>query len=241
MPSLLKQNEPVNVRSNRLDYDGASSLATYEGNATLWQDDTTIKADKIVVDDKTGNLHAITNVVSRMVLTEPDEKTPAGGAGAAKAGAPKPPAAKPGPRTPPEPTTTRADELLYEDATHRATYTGSAHMSGPDGDVTGDKIELFLAEQGGQLDRAEADGNVVSRQESRRAYGRHLTYVAKDALYTMTGSPVKLYDQSPTNCTITEGTTLIFDRSLKTSTASGNTTAGQRTRTEPTCPAEGSF
>ena len=42
-------------------------------------------------------------------------------------------------------------------------------MSGPDGDVTADKIELFIAEQGGQLERAEADGNVVSRQEQQRA------------------------------------------------------------------------
>jgi lipopolysaccharide export system protein LptA len=114
-------------------------------------------------------------------------------------------------------------------------------MSGPDGDVTADKIELFLAEQGGQLERAEADGNVVSRQETRRAYGKHLTYSAKDALYTMTGSPAKIYEQTPTNCRITEGTTLVFDRSLNTSTASGNSTAGQRTRSEPVCPPEGSY
>ena len=59
MPSLLKQNEPVNVTANRLDYDGTSSLATYKGNARLWQTETDVKADKIVVDDKTGNLHAI--------------------------------------------------------------------------------------------------------------------------------------------------------------------------------------
>jgi len=113
-------------------------------------------------------------------------------------------------------------------------------MSGPNGDVTADKILLFMAEEGGELERAEADGNVVSRKDSRRAYGKHLTYVAKDGLYTMTGTPVKLYDQTPTNCRITEGTTLIFDRGLNTSTASGNETAGQRTRTEPVCPAEGS-
>ena len=235
VPSLLKQNEPVNVRSNRLDYDGANSLATYEGNATLWQDDTTIKADKIVLEDKTGNLHATTNVVTTMTLTEPDEKAPAG----------KPAAAKPAPKagaaagaTPP--TTTVADDLVYDDAKHRAIYTGHAHMSGPSGDVTGDTIELFLAQEGGALERAEADGNVVSRQGNRRAYGKHLTYIAKDGLYTMTGSPVKLYDQTPTNCRITEGTTLMFDRGLNTSTATGNNTAGQRTRTEPVCPAEGS-
>lgn len=232
VPSMLKQDEPVNVKSNRLDYDGASSVASYEGNARLWQGDTEIKADKIVIEDKTGNLRATTNVVSAMVLTEPDDR----------ASARKPAAAKPGAAKPsePKPTITVADELLYEDARHRATYTGRAHMSGPTGDVTGDKIELFLAEQGGQLERAEADGNVVSRQDNRRAYGRHLTYLAKEELYTMTGSPVRLYEQTPTNCRITEGTTLIFDRSLSTSTASGNSNAGQRTRSEPVCPPEGS-
>jgi lipopolysaccharide export system protein LptA len=228
VPSMLKQDEPVNVKSNRLDYDGASSLATYEGNATLWQNETVIKADRIVLDDKTGNLHAVTNVISTMALTKPDDKKPAAG----KPAAPKPVA---------ETTTTVADDLLYDDAKHRATYTGHAHMNGPSGDVTGDTIELYLAEQGGQLERAEVDGNVVSRTDKRRAYGRHLSYLAKDDLYTMTGSPVKIYEQKPANCMITEGTTLVFDRSLSTSTATGNNTTGQRTRTEPACPAEGSF
>ena len=131
--------------------------------------------------------------------------------------------------------------MLYEDAKHRATYTGNAHMSGPSGDVTGDKIELFLAEEGGQLERAEADGNVVSRQDNRRVLGRHLTYRAKDALYTMTGTPATLYEQTPTSCRITEATTLIFDRTLKTSTSRGNDTTGQKNRTEPVCPPEGSY
>jgi lipopolysaccharide export system protein LptA len=238
VPSLLKQTEPVNVRSNRLDYDGANSLATYEGNASLWQQETTIKADKIVLEDKTGNLRATTNVVTTMALTEPDDKPVPGKTAVAKPTTPKPASAPAKPAV--EPTVTHADELLYEDAKHLATYTGHAHMSGPNGDVTADKIQLFMAEEGGELERAEADGNVVSRQETRRAYGKHLTYIAKDATYTMTGTPVKLYDQTPTNCRITEGTTLIFDRGLNTSTATGNDTAGQRTRTEPVCPSEGS-
>lgn len=242
VPSLLKQDEPVNVKANRLDYDGATSLATYEGKATLWQDATDIKAHKIVIDDKTGNLRATTNVVSTMILTQAEDKKSA----AAKPGDPKPATAKPSAAKPSaakpqaEPTTTVADDLLYEDSKHRATYTGHAHMSGPSGDVTGDTIELFLAEQGGQLERAEADGNVVSRSDNRRAYGQHLTYIAKDDLYTMTGRPVKIYEQKPASCMITEGTTLVFDRTLSTTTASGNNTTTQRTRTEPVCPPAGS-
>ena len=62
-------------------------------------------------------------------------------------------------------------------------------MNGPDGDLTADKIELYLTESGGELERAEADGSVVSRQQNRRAYGDHLTYIAAKDEYTMVGKP----------------------------------------------------
>ncbi len=194
VPSIMKQDQPVNVRSNRLNYDGANSLATYEGSAKLWQDETEIRGDKIVLDDKTGNLHATTNVITTMVLTQASDKT-----------APK---ASPPPKR--EPTNTKADELLYEDARHRATYTGSVHMNGPDGDLTSDKLELYLGEQGGELERAEADGHVVSRQEQRRAYGNHLTYTAKTEEYQMVGAPVKVYKDTAPDCSVTEGAIATF-------------------------------
>jgi len=205
MPSMLKQDQPVNVRSNRLDYDGDRSVAIYEGNAHLWQEDTEIKADKIVLEDKTGDMHATTKVASTMTLTEADDKTAKGK-----------PAAKPA-----EPTHTTADELLYEDAKHRAIYMGSVHMVGPTGDVVADRIELFLAEQGGQLERAEADGNVVSKQENRRAYGRHLTYIAKDDMYTMVGTPAKVYDDLSPNCKYTEAARVTFHKAGNTTAAEG--------------------
>lgn len=194
VPSIMKQDQPVNVRSNRLNYDGANSLATYEGSSRMWQDDTEIRADKIVIDDKTGNLHGTTNVITTMVLTQASDKT----------------APKPAPLKKREPTNTKADELLYEDAQHRATYTGSVHMSGPDGDLTSNKLELYLGEQGGELERAEADGNVVSRQEQRRAYGNHLTYTSKTEEYHMVGAPVKVYKDTAPDCSVTEGAVATF-------------------------------
>src|SRR5262249_13184079 len=50
MPSMLKQDKPVNVRSNRLDYDGDKSVAVYSGKARLWQEETDIQADTIVLE-----------------------------------------------------------------------------------------------------------------------------------------------------------------------------------------------
>ena len=229
VPSMLKQDKPVNVRSNRLEYDGTNSVATYMGSARLWQDDTTIQADKIVLDDKTGNLHATTGVRSIMTLTEGDKDTDKAKP-QAQTGSPKPQAqtgsAKPAPA---QPTTTVAEELLYEDDKHRATYTTKAHMVGPDGDVTADKIELYLAEQGGQLDRAEAYGSVVSRQATRRAYGNHLTYIAAKDEYTMVGTPVKVYDDTPPDCKLTRGGTLTFHKDNDTITSSGNEVANTKT------------
>jgi lipopolysaccharide transport protein LptA len=215
VPSMMDQDKPVNVKSNRLDYDGAKSVAIYEGNARLWQEDgSEIRADKIVLEDKTGNLRATTNVTTSMALTQ--------------ASAPKASAPQTAPK--PDATLTKADEMLYEDAKHRATYTGSAHMSGPDGDVTADKIDLYLAEKGGELERAEADGNVVSRQEQRRAYGTHLTYLAKEGEYTMVGAPVKVYKDTAPDCSLTEGAVAKFSNAANTkdgeSRASTSTVSG---------------
>ena len=150
----------------------------------LWQDDTTIKADKIVVEDKTGNLRATTNVLTSMVLTEPEDKSR------------RREAAKPESR---KPTTDRtADDLLYEDAKHRATYTRQRAHERPERRRDGGRrSSSSWPNRAGQLERAEADGNVVSRQDTRRAYGTAPHLLAKDALYTMTGTPVKIYDRPP--------------------------------------------
>jgi lipopolysaccharide export system protein LptA len=214
MPAMLKQGEPVNVKANRLDYDGNASLATYGGNARLWQDDTVVQADRIVLDDKNGNLHATTGVRTVMTLKQ----------------APTDNAQPAAPAKPAEPTTTVAQDFVYEDAKHLATYTTKAHMTGPDGDVTGDRIQLFLSEDGGELVSAEAYGDpVVSRQETRRAEGTHLTYVAAKDEYTMVGKPVKVYDDTPPNCKVTTGAALTFHRGTDTIRSIGNETSSQKT------------
>src|SRR5262249_9656740 len=88
---------------------------------------------------------------------------------------------------------------------------------------------LYLAQQGGQLERAEADGNVISKQEQRRAYGKHLTYLAKEDVYTMVGLPAKVYDDVPSpSCKYTEAATVSFKKAANTTSASGTATNPQK-------------
>jgi lipopolysaccharide export system protein LptA len=233
MPSMLKPDKPVNVTSNKLDYDGDKSVAVYSGNARLWQEDTDVRADTIVLEDKTGNMHATTNVTTVMTLEEATEnaKDTKGTKDTKDAKDTKGPTKDTKEQVKPtQPTITTANDLVYEDGEHRATYTGNPHMKGPDGDVTADTIVLFLAEQGGQLERAEADGNVVSKQVERRAYGKHLTYNAKDDTYTMVGLPAKVYDDVAPNCKYTEAATVSFKKAANTTSASGTPTIPQKSQ-----------
>jgi lipopolysaccharide export system protein LptA len=204
VPSLLKNDQPVTVTSNRLEYDGAAEHAVYSGSARLWQGETKINGDTIVVDDKTGNLEARTSVHTDMFLDDVDPKTNA-----------KKPTRSVG----------DADNFVYDDAKRLATYTGNAHFVGSEGDVTAEKLELFLLKDSNELDRAEgygANGKVIVREGGRIATGARLTYTAKDQTYVMTGTPVTAVEQTPPDCKESVGAVLTFQRAVDTVNMKGN-------------------
>lgn len=194
LPAMLKSDKPVFVNSNRLEYDGTSN-AVYTGDARLFQDQTSVAGARITLDDKTGNLTATKSVKTVMFLDDVDPKTKE----------------RKSTRT-----TAVADTLVYEDAKRLATYTGNesaqANIVGPQGDLTADKIQLFLKVGGSELERAEADGRVEVKEGQRRAKGDHLTYTAVDETYVMNGNPLEADRYAPGECSRTLGKTLRFRR-----------------------------
>jgi lipopolysaccharide transport protein LptA len=201
---MLNEAKPVYATSDSLVYDSAVSLATYKGAAQLWQGETTIKADTIVVDDQKGDLSATGRVVSTMVIEQVNAATKA--------------------REPVRSVAT-ARQMVYKDTSHLVTYAGEAHLDGPQGDLAADRIELFLKAGGRELERLEGYGNVKIRTpEGRTATGARLTYVAAADEYTMTGTPVTYEDESGE----TTGNSLTFSRSTDRIVVDGK---GQR-RTE---------
>ena len=219
MPAMLKQDRPVNVTADRLEYDG-TAVATYRGNARLWQDQSKIDADTIVLDDRSGDLTARVNVVTSMMLDETDLKT--------------------GKRTPTR-TTATADSLVYDNDTRLAVYTGTdstpATLRGAQGDLSASRIELYLKDSGNELQRAEAHGRVVVKEAQRTATGDHLTYTTADDTYVITGKPVEIVDREQKSCKRTVGATLKFRRAVDT--IQGEGAHGLTLKTETVaCPAE---
>ena len=204
MPSMLKPDQPVTVTGEALDYDGTRSTADYTGQAQLWQAETTIRADKLSIDDKRGDLAGKGSVATNVMLeqtnkaTKTKERVRSVGA---------------------------SQEFQYADDLRRATYTTAAHLSGPEGEITAEKIELYLKPSGDELERAEAYTDVTLRETTRKTTGARMTYFADDERYLVTGAPVRIVDECDRE---TIGRTLTFYKATDTILVDGN----HRIRTE---------
>ena len=209
LPAMLKQDQPVLVIGESMAYDGAASKGTYTGSARLIQGETSVKGDSIVIDNKAGNLGAAGNVVTMTVLDSKDKKD-----------------SKDRKKERASSTAT-AKDFTYDDATRRMTYTTDAHMSGPEGDMTAARIELFLKPSGDELDRAEAFENVVLREQSRETKGSKLIYTTSNETYVVTGAPVKILDQCKRE---TVGRTLTFNKGADSIVVDGNAQIRTQTR-----------
>lgn len=202
MPGLLRDGDAVTIRAAALDYEGEGGKAVYSGRAAITQTDTSINADTIALDQKSGDLTATGGAIATMIL---DGGTSTGRAheivyvdarrlirySAPPAGTVFPPAVpgKPAPARQPQ-------------------------LSGPQGDIqAATRIDVRLAQEGGRVEQIDAFGNVRLRHEDRVATGgEQLTYSAADEKYVMTGgaaAPVVLV----ADCREMRGKTLTFYRS----------------------------
>jgi lipopolysaccharide export system protein LptA len=209
LPSLLKQDETVNVTSNRLEYDGAASSAHYTGDARLWQgNDTVIRAGTIVLDDKNGNLTAREKVETRMMVEHLDTKT------------------KERKRVQ---QIGRAETFEYNDAARQATYTTSAYVEGPEGVVTAERIVLHLKEKASELEKAEAFEKVTLKEGVRLVQGSKMVYTASNDTYVITGPPVLIIEEKP-KCNEMMAMRAVYERTTGSMKAEG---ADANTKSQP--------
>jgi len=110
-------------------------------------------------------------------------------------------------------------DFTYEDASRMLTYTGDAHLTGPQGDITAARIELFLKPSDDEIERVEAYDKVTLKEQKRTTTGTRLTYTAADDKYIVVGAPVEIVDECERKTT---GKTLTFTKSTDTIIVDGN-------------------
>jgi lipopolysaccharide transport protein LptA len=212
IPSMFKQDQPVTVTADALSYDAAASAATYSGNVTLWQGETTIKAATVRLDDRNGDLTASGSPVATTAVLQQ--------------------AGKDGKKERTQ-ALAKASEFRYEEALRRATYMGDAVVNGPQGDLSAAKIELYLKPSGDELERAEAYDGVTLGEQRRKTTGNRLTYHSEGERYVVSGTPLTIVDECGRE---TVGRTLTFLKAADTIVVDGNEQMRTRTQGGGKCP-----
>jgi lipopolysaccharide export system protein LptA len=210
LPSMFKEDQLIAATAGELLYDGPASKAIYTGSAQLWQGDTSIKAGTIALDEKSGDLTAADAVVTTIPLEQETSDR----------------------RKERAQTTASSSELVYEEASRQATYLGEARLNGPQGDMTAQKIELYLRESGDELERVEAYDLVTLRDQNRETKGARLTYFAGGERYVLTGAPVVIKDECGS---VTTGKRVTYDKPADTIVVDGTRQTRTQTRGGTNC------
>jgi lipopolysaccharide export system protein LptA len=238
--ALLASSDPIHVVSHSMTAHRSSSVATYIGNARLWQNSNAVDAPTIQFDRDHRSLIADGNSAQpvKTVLVQVDSSGKA------------------------TPVTITSPHLTYADAERKIFLTGSVTVKGSDATMTSRQMTVFLVprtrcKEGGcpaaagpqsgsvarvtsgasgsplsspgQLDKIVAENDVVIVEPARRATGDHLVYTAADDKYVLTGGPPSIFDAEQGKIT---GDSLTFYRHDDRVLVEGKTTSPAVTRTQ---------
>ena len=233
LPGLLQEGQPANVNGNALVYEGAAGKAVYTGKAALWQGETAIRGDVITIDQTSGDLVATGTLVDRASSTVILDTTPSIGRAieiryedatrkitydtpvpvAVAPVVPVVPAAPvavaPALGAPPAVTGVPGMPAPVVPAPIVVPPAAQSQLSGPQGDVRADRIEVILAKGESKAERLEAYTNVNVRVDTRIATAARLTYFSDEGRYLLSGAQtvgVQVVD----GCRETRGKTLTF-------------------------------
>jgi lipopolysaccharide export system protein LptA len=255
---MLTADQPINVTAAEMTYNQQPGHAEYAGDAQLWQGATSIRAKTITLDEATGNLTAKDSVRSVMRVeaksssAKPEAAKPSAPAAGTLPGTPvavptlpgaKPDAPAKGKQVVASDTIAQADELIYDDAERRAKYTGTARVVGDQGDLRGERIELYFDETGRGLARLEAFDNVRFGLKARpggpgQRWGRgiRLTYFADEERYVLAGPRANVVERiAPQQCQETTGRTLTFFTATDSVVVDNDNSSRTLTQTGTTC------
>ena len=233
--ALLADEQAVNVNADRVTSAAGGDRFVYTGEAMLWQGETAIRAETIDLDREGGNLTAAGGARMSLPMKEGLASGRAvrirydNGARTLSFSDPAAPAtpARPQPRPAPAATAVPA-------APAAAPAPPQSYLSGPEGEVRADRIDVVLVEGSSATERLDASGGVSLRLGAKRGTSQRLTYVASEQRYELGGTaalPVSVVE----GCRATTGKTLIFFRTTDRILVDGNEEIRTQTKSDGPC------
>jgi lipopolysaccharide export system protein LptA len=180
--ALLAGGSPIHVTAHSMSVQQGSAIATYSGDARIWQDANVVDASTIQFDrDRRSVVAQSDGKPVSTVLVEVDKQGNV------------------------TPVSITSGKLTYTDDQHRAHFEGGVSARGKDIAITADHLDAFLVPRTqtmrnqaikgqSQLQRMVAEGNVVVQAPTRRATGEKLVYAVDEDKFVLSGGSPSIFD-----------------------------------------------
>jgi lipopolysaccharide export system protein LptA len=191
--ALLASSDPIHVTSRSMTAQRSTAMATYTGDARLWQDANIVEAPILQFDrDHRSLLAQGAAAMPGMLLKSPAQPVSTVLVQVDKTGK----------VTPVHITSAR---LNYVDAERRIFLDGGVTANATGATLTSEQMTVFLRPRNqsqpqaglataGQVERILAQNNVVVTEPARRATGDRLVYTSEDDKFVLTGGPPSIFD-----------------------------------------------
>ncbi len=164
-------SSPVFITAQDANFDHKSEIATYTGNARAWQENNYVRADKLILQQKQGQLFGEGAVQSLLYDTKKKENG----------------------KESTVPVFASANKLFYEQAKNMLRYEGNVDIrQGTDRIVAG--VASVILNDKNEVSNTVAENNVIITQPNRKAVGDYAQYTAADEKVVLRGNPATIED-----------------------------------------------
>jgi LPS export ABC transporter protein LptC len=167
-----KVKSPVYLLGDRAELNHDSGMATYNGNARMWQDDNFVRADTIVLYHEQKQMEGRGHVQS--ALYQAKQKT--------------------GNATAVVPVFATADFMRYSDPDRLLHYETNVDIKQGTDRMTSGVADVYLQKDVNEVERTIAQRNVVINQPGKRGTGDWCQYTNIDEVAVLKGNPAHVED-----------------------------------------------
>lgn len=164
-------SKPVFLTAETAEFNHRQEVGVYSGNARAWQENNYVRADKLTIQQKQGQLNADGNVQSVLYNAKRKEN---------------------GKETE-VPVYASSNNLFYNRDNRILRYENNVDIRQGTDRIVGGVANIYLNEKN-DVSQTVIERNVVITQPNRKAVGDYAQYNAADEVVTLRGNPAKIDD-----------------------------------------------
>jgi lipopolysaccharide export system protein LptA len=163
---FAKTDSPVFITADHAEFDHRTEVGVYLGNARAWQQNNYVRAERLVLQQKTRRLNGEGKVQSVLYNAKRSENG----------------------KESTVPVFASADQIAYSDEGKLLQYAGNVDIRQGTDRITGGNADIYLS-QSNELTRMTVEGNVLITQPGKKGTGNWAQYNVADDSFVLRGNP----------------------------------------------------